>query len=174
MMKEDITLAALAALIFMGSLVTAHEVGWSRAAKSATAAAQAREARIDADHAQALVVANQRERDAERTAAKDLATQASTFKQEIENERKKRDRFVADVRSGAVRLSIPVVACRANAASTDPAAASGDRHETRAELAPEAGAALAAIADDGDDAIRQLNSCIDAYDIARGADVQTQ
>lgn len=169
-MKEDLAIAALAGLIFLGSIITAHEVGWSRATKSATAAAKAREARIDADHAEALTVANQRERDAERNAGTDLAAQAATHKEEIENERKKRERFVADVRSGAVRLSIPIVGggshCTAGT-GTDSAAASGDRIEARAELAPEAGLALAAIADDGNDAIRQLNRVIDAYETVR-------
>lgn len=168
-MKEEIGMAALAALIFLGSIITAHEVGWSRATKSAAAAAQGREDKIRADQTQALVTATQRERDAERRAGEDLAAQAATHKKEIENENKKRERFMADVRSGAVRLSIPVrgnAHCAA-AAGTDAAPAPRDRIEARAELAPEAGLALTAIADDGDDAIRQLNSVIDAYETVR-------
>lgn len=168
-MKEDITLVAVAALIFIGSLVIAHEVGWSRAATSTEAAAQAREARINADHAQALATVTQRERDAETRARDELDIQVKNFRQEINDEKTKRDRFVADVRSGAVRLSIPIrgnAHCAA-AAGADAAPGPRDRDETRTELAPQAGIDLAAIADDGDDGIKQLNACIDSYNTVR-------
>ncbi len=79
------------------------------------------------------------------------------------------DRFVAGVRSGAVRVSIPVKAasCPAAAAAAGPAASQPE--EARAELAPQAAADLAAIARDGDLAIVDLNSCIDTYNDARAA-----
>lgn len=59
--------------------------------------------------------------------------------------------FRADVRTGAVRLSIPVKACSART-GTNTATGPVNGPETRAELTPEAGAVLAAIAADGDDA----------------------
>lgn len=118
--------------------------------------------------------ATERVRETERFMSQSLASITVQNKKELQDEKGKRDRFIADVRSGAVRLSIPVIAGRADAPSADPAAASRDRHQARAELAPEAGITLAAIAGDGDDAIRQLNSCIDAYEIARSANVQAR
>lgn len=160
----------LATLIFLGSIVTAHEVGWSRATGSAQSAATAREESIRAQQAVALGLAHQRERNAEQLAGADLAAQATNHQQEIENERKKRERFVADVRSGAVRLSIPIVGGGAHCAASagaNPAFVPAGGGQTRAELAPQAGLALAAIADDGDDATRQLNTCIDAYNTVR-------
>lgn len=63
---------------------------------------------------------------------------------------------VADFRSGADRLRLPVRTCStAVAAAADSAAARADA-EARAELAPETSAALYGIAADGDTAIRQL------------------
>lgn len=140
----------------------------------ASGACKAREAAATGAAKAALAQATERAKETEKSLKQGLATLAVQHEKELQDETVKRKRFIADVRSGAIRLSIPIVAGRANAASADPAIAGGDRHETRAELAPEAGAALAAIADDGDDAIRQLNSCIDAYDIARSAHVQAQ
>ncbi len=69
-----------------------------------------------------------------------------------------------DLRTGAQRLSVPVVnVC----AAESPATPSGDRVETRAELDPKAADDLVAIAQEGDAAIRQLNACIDAYNEVR-------
>lgn len=102
----------------------------------------------------------------ERRMTTNLAAIADQYQQELHDEKTKHDKFVADVRAGAVRLSVPVTACHAST-SANPAAESGDRAETRAELTPEAGIALAAIAADGDDAIRQLNACIDSYQAIR-------
>lgn len=113
-------------------------------------------------------------RETEKFIRQNLATLADQHKKELQNEVVKRNRFIANVRSGAIRLSIPVIAGSADAASADTAAASGNQHQTRAELTPAAGITLAAIADDGDDAIRQLNSCIDAYAVAREVNVQAR
>ena len=75
------------------------------------------------------------------------------------------DRLVADLRAGARRLSVPA-ACPGG----DPgdSTTAGGRREARAELDPAAAADLVAIAADGDDAIRALNACVDAYEAARG------
>lgn len=167
-MMDDLLVPAIASLVFMGSIVVAHEVGWSRGTQAATSAATTREATLRADQAEALGKANQRERAAELAASQALTTQSTTYRQEIENERKKRLRFESDVRTGAVRLSIPIVSahCAATAGADTPAgSASGP--EARAELDPQAAIDLAAIASDGDDAIRQLNTCVDAYATVR-------
>lgn len=118
--------------------------------------------------------ATDRVRETERYMSQNLASIADQHKKDLKDEIIKRTRFIADVRSGAIRLSIPVIAGSADSASADPAVASGNRHQARAELTHEAGITLAAIADDGDDAIRQLNSCIDAYAVAREVNVQAR
>ena len=67
------------------------------------------------------------------------------------------------VRSGDVRLSIPAspAACpRQDSAAGDP--------EARTELDRATAEALVAITQSGDEAIRELNSCIDRYNAIRG------
>jgi hypothetical protein len=69
-----------------------------------------------------------------------------------------------DIDSGALKLRIPVKApvCPVHTA-TDTPVASGDSVQATAEFDRETAKSLVAITDDGDKAIRQLNSCIDAY-----------
>jgi prophage endopeptidase len=70
----------------------------------------------------------------------------------------------ADIDSGTLRLRIPVKAtCPTIQATTDAAPATRDSVQADTELDRETAKALVAITDDGDKAIRQLNSCIDAY-----------
>lgn len=141
---------------------------------SASRKYKAREAAANTAAKTKLDDATDRARETERVLSQSLASRADQHKEELQNEKIKRNRFIADVRSGAIRLSIPVITGSANATSADPAVASGDRRQARAELTSEAGITLAAIADDGDDAIRQLNSCIDAYSIVRVSNVQAR
>ena len=63
------------------------------------------------------------------------------------------DRLRADVSSGTIRLSIPSSSCNS---------ASGDS-EARAELDRQTSQDLISITEDGDQAIRDLNYCIDRY-----------
>lgn len=71
-----------------------------------------------------------------------------------------------DLASHRVRLFI---ATRGIQASGDAGAASTDRTEARAELDPEAAQRIVSITSEGDDAIRQLNACIDLYNEVRNA-----
>ncbi|OEZ98762.1 lysis system i-spanin subunit Rz [Duganella phyllosphaerae] len=101
----------------------------------------------------------------ERAAGAAMVQRAGKLTEEQDHAKTERDRFNAAVRSGAVRLSIPVASgqCTTGAGSDHSPAAGGDQHQARAELDRETAATLGAIAGDGDDAIRQLNACIDAY-----------
>ena len=69
-----------------------------------------------------------------------------------------------DIDSGALKLRIPVKTpiCPLQT-STDAPIAPRDSVQANAELDRETAKTLIAITDDGDKAIRQLNSCIDAY-----------
>jgi len=69
----------------------------------------------------------------------------------------------SDIASGELRLSI---ATRSVQSGQDAGTASGNS-ETRAELDPAAAQSLVSIAGDGDNAIRQLNACIDIYNQVR-------
>lgn len=168
-MKSDLLIAAVAGLGITAAIGIAHEIGWSRAEKASVAIINSHVDRVNAHHAEELAKANQRERATERELTDQLAAKATQYRKGIEDEKQKRERFVAGVRDGSIRLSIPVRAgghCAAPAGA-DTATGPGPGDEARAEIAPEAGLALTAIADAGDDAIRQLNSVIDAYETVR-------
>jgi uncharacterized iron-regulated membrane protein len=73
----------------------------------------------------------------------------------------------AAIDSGALKLRVPVKTSCAVPAASDPAVAGGDNGgEASAELSPEVGKALFAIAEEGDRAITKLNACIDLYNQA--------
>jgi prophage endopeptidase len=69
----------------------------------------------------------------------------------------------ADIADGTLRLSVPTSSICPTA---DSSSASTD-NQTRTELEPAFAQTLIAITDDGDNAIRQLNACIDAYNAIR-------
>ena len=70
----------------------------------------------------------------------------------------------ADIDSGALKLRIPVkTTCPTVQATADAPITPRDSVQADTELDRETAKALIAITDDGDKAIRQLNSCIDAY-----------
>lgn len=134
-------------------------------------AAERHERQVSAQHTAAMLAADARYR---RSEAELLALSAATtesLKQTLIDEKKQHDRLVADLRAGAVRLSVPIVAAAGSACGAglarDPAIAAGNWHETRAELAPAAAEDLAAIAADGNAAVLQLNACIDRYNDVR-------
>ena len=111
----------------------------------------------------ATTKANAEARATEQTHAKQVTELAYQLKKA--NDDVKTTKLRADVLSGAVRLSVPTTGpvCSSESAG----AASGTGTETRAELDPKTADDLIAIAKDGDDAIRQLNALIDAYNLIK-------
>ena len=162
----------LAACLLCGALAGWTAQSWR---KDASIAALQREAATSKSTAATeLAQATARVLTLERAAGAALAQRADPLTQEHTPAKTERDRFNADVRSGAVRLSIPVASGQC-AATADSTVAASDQHQTRAELDPATAAALDAIAGDGDDAARQLNACIDAYNTVRDTyHVQTE
>ncbi len=162
----------LAACLLCGTLAGWTTQGWR---KDASIAALQRAAAIQTSTAATeLAQATARVLTLERAAGAALAQRADHLTQDQIHAKTERDRFNDDVRSGAVRLSIPVASGHC-AAVADSAAAAGHRREARAELDAATAAALDAIAGDGDDATRQLNACIDAYNLVRDTyHVQTE
>jgi cobalamin biosynthesis Mg chelatase CobN len=90
------------------------------------------------------------------------ATKLQKANQDAKLAKQKRD---SDIDSGALRLRIPVKAtyCPVQT-TTDTAPASGDSDQERAELDAETAKSLVTITDDGDEAIRQLTACQQAYE----------
>jgi prophage endopeptidase len=165
----------LAAVLVCGAIAGWTAQGWR---KDASIAVLQREAATNKTTAAAeLAQATARVLTLERTAGTALAQRANHLDQEQTHAKTERDHFNADVRSGAVRLSIPIASghCTTAPGPVHPAAAAGHRQQARAELDPATAAALDAIAGEGDDATRQLNACIDAYNLVRDTyHVQTE
>lgn len=162
----------LAACLLCGAIAGWTAQGWRKDASIAELRRQADTSKTSA--ATALAQAIARVLTLERAAGAALAQRADHLTQEQTHAKTERDRFNADVRSGAVRLSIPVASGQCTA-TADTANAAGHQHQARAELDPATAAALDAIAGDGDDATRQLNACIDAYNTVRDTyHVQTE
>ena len=84
----------------------------------------------------------------------DAAKAADELHKDKENAKQKINQLRADVAAGAVRLSV-----RSSCSATTAAGNS----EARAELDPKTADDLIAITADGDQAIIELNSCIDLY-----------
>lgn len=108
-------------------------------------------------------------RDKEAALLKQSEQLKTALAKEIDHAKTRQDRLVADIRSGAQRLSIAAhCPSPAREAPADPAAAPGAGPEgARAELDPTAAETLVAIAADGDTAIRERNACFEQYDAIR-------
>ncbi|MEJ2803142.1 lysis system i-spanin subunit Rz [Comamonadaceae bacterium PP-2] len=101
--------------------------------------------------------------------------------EEMTREKNAQDAFIAGVRAGRIRLSVPTrPAAGSGAGACQPAlpAAAGSTgaatDEARTELDPATGADLVAITDSGDDAVRDLNACIDSYNAVQRALTQAR
>ena len=160
----------LCAAVLTSVAALAYQIGHHRGESAAQTEALVRETELNTRHSLALQQATERERSTERQLGTDLSDLQTRHNQDASYAKQIRERTAAAVRTGAVRLSIPALSCVADpGAPASPGAgpAPGDRHQARAQLAPEIGLALTAIGDDGDDAIRQLNACIDAYNAVK-------
>nr|DAO97618.1 MAG TPA: Rz lysis protein [Caudoviricetes sp.] len=118
-------------------------------------------ARLEKDHAEVVLKAEQDVRKKEQAMQAEHDALAKKYEKEKKNAQTEIDRLRNRIRAGTVRLS---VATRSGAVSSNPRTATG---ETRAELDAQTADDLVAIAADGDDAIRELNLCIDQYNAIR-------
>ena len=91
--------------------------------------------------------------------AEEANAASSKFKQEQQDAQKTITKLRSDINSGAIRLSIPITSssCGSTSGST----------EERAELDTKVSQDLISITEDGDNAIRELNYCIDRYNKIR-------
>lgn len=95
-------------------------------------------------------------------AQKKISALEGTLKDEQENAFTVARQRDDAIRSGALKLYVPTVS-----PSGEPGGTGLKLKETRAELDPAFAVRIFAITDDGDRAIRELNSCIDAYEAVR-------
>jgi len=130
--------------------------------------------KIDAENtikAQAtLAAANEKVRVTQASLTDTLA-QIDVKNKELENAKSQVAALRADVRSGAVRMSIPIAtgSCRAAGSPDSAAAASGTGTETRAELLPTTADDLIELVTDADSEVRRTNECIDRYGAVKAA-----
>ena len=108
---------------------------------------------------------NEQERIKEEQHIEAIGALATQLAKEKQNAKAANDQYRAALRAGTERMYVNVRPVQAGGDSTS---VTGDRNQTRAELDPATAEELVGIANDGDDAIRQLNACIDAYNAIRG------
>jgi cobalamin biosynthesis Mg chelatase CobN len=94
-----------------------------------------------------------------------IQTQATKLQKANQDAKLVQQKRNADIDSGALRLRIPVKAtyCPIQT-TTDTTPAPRDSDQERAELDAETAKSLVTITDDGDEAIRQLAACQQAYE----------
>lgn len=147
--KLIISVAGLALAFLAGWLIN----GWRM---------ESRISRMQAEQAEAIQLASEEAREKERALQEEIDLLNDSYRKEREHAEKSIARLRADVAAGRVRLSVP-----ARCPGTDTTAVSSPSEE-RAELDAETADALVAIASEGDESIRELNLCIDAYEAGRG------
>lgn len=142
--KSIILLAGLVTGIFLGWTIN----GWWSGNRIA---------KLEKDHAEAVLKAEQDARKKEQAMQAEHDALARKHEKEKKNAQTEINRLRGRIRAGTVRLSVPATAC---AVSQNPGTGIA---ETRAELDRKTADDLVAIAADGDEAIRKLNLCIDQY-----------
>ena len=96
------------------------------------------------------------------TAVNTQAIQLMKANQNAKLLQQKRD---ADIDSGALKLRIPAI-CPVQTSTDTPTTSGANLGTTSAELDPTAAKSLVALTDEGDSAIRKLNTCIALYNEA--------
>jgi hypothetical protein len=137
--------------------------------RAQAATAQAALSDLQRETATATTRASEAAREKETMLLATTVALSDKLNQEKRRAQETQTRLVADLRSGARRLSIAAKCpTPASQAGADPAAADASGADApRAELDREAAETLVAITADGDNAIRERNACIAAYNAAR-------
>ena len=110
---------------------------------------------------------NTEARETEQRMAEVAQTYAQTLRKANDVARIKETKLRTDLASGERKLFIPVKAPECAVPATADAPAPSGSTETRAELDPRIAQSLVDLTSRGDQAIRQLNACIDQYEKVR-------
>jgi hypothetical protein len=139
---------------------TAYQRGFGAGSDKVTTERDAKDlARAGADNRKLLALINRADQLQDELSQQDQANHQEKTHAQAENQRLR-----AALRNGAVRLSIPTTAAQCvNHAGPESSGPAGEPDQARTELDPATSEAVVAITDDGDDAIRDLNTCIDRY-----------
>jgi prophage endopeptidase len=118
------------------------------------------------EHAEAVERASEKARKTEKDLRDDLNNLASKLDEEKNNAKKREDALVESVRVGNRRLSIAATCPPSQGGGAAPAQGGGAAPQ-RAIIDPAAAERIIGITRDGDNAIRERNTCIDAYEAVR-------
>lgn len=110
---------------------------------------------------------NTEARETEQRMAEVAQTYAQTLRKANDVARIKETKLRTDLASGERKLFIPVKAPECAVPATADAPTPSGSAETRAELDPRIAQSLVDLTSRGDQAIRQLNTCIDQYEKVR-------
>ena len=110
---------------------------------------------------------NEQARETEQRMAEVAQTYAQTLKKANDVARIKEIKLRTDLASGERKLFVPVKAPDCPVSVSEPSAPTSGDTETRAELDGRVAQALVDLTARGDQAIRQLNTCIDQYNQVR-------
>ncbi len=152
-------------LLVVGLPCAAYRVGQWQAA----AACQITQATRDQAAATALATATDKAAARERQLNASLLGMSEQVMRKESDAAEKMQRFNADLRSGAVRLSVRTTGHCDGTERASATTAGESGREARSELVPADAEALVSIAADGDAAVRQLDAVIDAYNAARAS-----
>ena len=141
-------------LAFILAMITSFSGGYLKGGQDEFAKQQMEIARL-----------NNEARQTEQALVTAVQKQATELVKENNNAKLVTQKRNSDIDSGALRLRIPVKATYCPVQTpTDTAPASGDSGQERAELDAETARSLVSITDSGDEAIRQLTACQQAYE----------
>lgn len=127
---------------------------------------QAAHAETKRSHAEAQVTAEKGARERETALQGDIDRLAGELAEEKEIAKSREDALVERVRTGERRLSV-LANCPGQGAAGSGAAGGSRPGPQRAELDPAAAARILGIGRDGDNAIRERNACVAAYEAVR-------
>jgi hypothetical protein len=115
-----------------------------------------------------IAALNAQAREKEKALIAAIQTQSIKLQKANQDAKLAQQKRNADIDSGALKLRIPVKApvCPVHTPTDTPVASGGSVGETSAELDGQIAKSLVAITDEGDAAIRKLNTCITLYNEA--------
>ena len=127
---------------------------------------EAKKSRINESQAQEETKRLEKAMEENRALHETVSQMQAKAKKENDDAKQKYDDLLARVNRGAVRVSIPARAC--SDVSTPGHSSTTDR-ETRAELDPAVVERILAVGRDGDAAIRDLNACVEQYQVVKSS-----
>lgn len=147
-------------LVVLVAIIGAGFFGYRTGTKVERADWQEREIVINAEHAAKLQAATERARAVERAAIERYSQVDADYQRRLKEVSREKDRALAGVRAGAIRLSIPAECPGSRDSVPNPAPAPGERDGgTRARLSDSAAQFLVSLASEADAVVEQLRAC---------------